>query len=151
MNSVGVRSRHANPRSRSPYLSVVPASAASAGMPAPARFGGGAAGGEFGARRRIRLHIVGIVTQLADGSAQLRGRGLRGIVSDCEFGGSYIIRAAFHAHPLRDIVHHPFFTLLANPVGLNRNCLIIFGLHFLLRFLLRTERESGNQQNQNKK
>jgi len=95
-----------------------------AGATATAPFGT-TTGRKFGTGSRISLHIVGIVTQLANFRAQLLGIGLLRVVGDGQLGRLLVVGVGFHALEIRHILFEFVGTLLADTVGLDRHGLFV--------------------------
>ena len=88
---------------------------------------GTAAGGQFGSRRRIGLHIVGIVAQLADLGAQLVGVGLLRIVIDGQLRRLHVVGVGLDAFEIGHVLFELVGALLAHAVGLDGHGLLVLG------------------------
>ena len=81
--------------------------------------------GQFGTGSRISLHIVGIVTQLADFLTQLVRIGFLRIVINGQLRRLHVVAVGFHTLEIRHILLEFVGTLLADAVGLDRHGLLV--------------------------
>ena len=88
---------------------------------------GTTASGKFGTCSLISLHIVGVVTQLADLLTQLVGIGLLGVVVDGQFGRLHVVGVGFNALEIRHVLLELVGAFLTNAVGLDGYGLLSFG------------------------
>ena len=85
------------------------------------------AGRQFGSCSGIRLHVVGIIAQLADLLTQLVGVGSGSIVGDGQFGGLHIVRVVLNALEIRHVLFEFVRTFLADAIGLDGDSLVLLG------------------------
>ena len=103
---------------------------------------GTAAGRQFGASSGIRLHVVGIVAQLADLLTQLVGIGSGRIIRDGQLGGLHVVRVVLDSLEIGHVLFELVCTFLTDAIGLDRDGLLLLGGRFAL-LGIRAQRDDG--------